>query len=1050
MANQITKYTNGTFEGAQGTWNEAYGAGVASAIRDTAVFYEGTASVRMTTVAIGNPAFSYGTAQLLQCTFPKNVTNFKITARIRCSSGIPNDAVFFINPQIDPSKPGFLVPVRASTCKAEFVELSAYYWMANLPAVDTFFTIDVMWNSQAFAEQLSFNPQYESFYQNVLNFSASTPIPAGEFVWVDLMFSDVSVVPAQPNIQFQGRKLYYVQNVFYLNVGGARTVVDEPIKWDDVNIQVIFDEKTRAYRFEFSDKDVILEFDVAAGGDILSEQYRLNGTNADVVLEFGEYDPIANELTILYSGQINFAECSEDEFYFKANIERMSFNDKLRTYFDTKTDVFRNMSLGGLARPELERRDLYLHPRLLSFVAEYEYNDNIPVEQELTVETSGLGAGGKVYAAYPGMKTIKNNISELVNDINPTEFGRMIYAGSSLPAGVTKRKFFIEGGFSFRYTKTGSVQQPRAGFGIQIVNNVSLGNTPEGQSFGANSVDKPSYSELGGILAGTYEVSGTFSGFAEIGPDDALFFRAAILNPVGGDPDAVYSDFEWFDTHTFYLRWRELTVFAPSLIRVPLVHDVVNRQLELIVDKANVLKSTLFGRTDLGYPSDGCAAMLFMMDGKMIRELPGNPDNNNLPVLNLGAKDWFNPLNGLHCLGMSVERDENDVESVRLEGLEYFFRDVLLINLEVISDYERRPATEYLFNEITARFTKYPQDNQQDSLEDFMTQMDYITPLKRVKNKLSIDIAAILSGNYIEYTRREGFKNNPTNAYETDNDLFIIAGKQSPVSAIGASIIFDDEEGTITVMSAVGEFLPAVAQDNITIANGTGSVTNGTYPIVNVEIPFTYDRVILYIATDLPSTGSGTGDVTIVDVNSNPVTRYIAERDEDFAEVIGVTQPKSVYNLKYHLKRVVLNWAKVFQAGWNFLVTGEFSNEGISFVQGKNNIGVVTELDPGATCKFGDSIGGDRADRGAVRVSEMDEPLFGKDIITYRAPLTWTAFNFIRYAFEGRNPEGRNYGYIQIRNPKNKLEKTRCLQMKFDPNGQMCKFITIEKHEKPA
>jgi hypothetical protein len=1043
MANQITKYTAGTFEGAQGTWNEAYGSGTTAQIRDTTIFHEGEASVRMTTAAINSPGFSTGTAQLLQCTFPKTVTNFKITARIRCSSGIPDDAVFFINPQIDTTKPGFLVPVRASTCKSGFVEMTAYYWIPNIPASETFFTIDVMWNSQAFAEQLEFAPQYQAFYQNLLNFSSATPIPAGEFVWVDLMFSDVSVIPAQPNIQFEGRRLYYVRNVFYLNVGGARTVVDEPIKWDDVNIQVIFDEKTRAYRFEFSDKDVILEFDTAAGRDILRQEYRAKGTNADVVLEFGEYNTLTNELTILYSGQINFSECSDGEFYFKANIERMSFNDKLRTYFDTKTDVFRTSSLGGLARPELTRHDLYLHPRLLSFIAEYTFNNNISVSPSLIEEDSNLGSGAKVYVAYPPMKSTKNNIDGMVNDINPSEFGRLVYAGSSLPAGVTSRKFYIEGFFSFEYTKTGSVQQPRAGFGITKVTNLSLGNTPTGTSIGANVTDYPSYSQLDGILAGTYEVSGGFSGVVEIGPDDALFFRTTILNPVAGSPDAEYSDFEWTNTTEHYLLIRELTVFAPSLIRVPLVHDVVNRQLELIVDKANVLKSTLFGRTTHGYLSDGCASLLFMMNGKMIRELPGNPDNNNLPVFNLCAKDWFNPLNGLHCLGMSIERDENDVESVRLEGLEFFFRNVLLINLEVISDYERRPANEYLFNEITARFTKYPQDNQQDSIEDFMTEMEYITPLKRIKNKLQIDIPAILSGNYFEYTRREGFRNNPTNAYETDNDLFICAGKLAETSVEGATIIFDDTLRTITIMA----LLPIVGGDNITISNATGSVTNGTYNVGNVEIPFSYDRVILYVGGTLPSNGTGTGDAMIVDVFANPITRYQAERDEDFVDVTGVTEPQSVYNLKYHLKRVVLNWSKVFQSGWNFLVTGEFSPHGISFVQGKNNIRVGTELDPGVACKFGDSAGGTRYDRGFERVNEMDKPLFGKDIITFRAPLTWTAFNFIRYAFEGRNPEGRDYGYIQIRNPDKELEKTHCLSMKFDPNGQMCKFTTIERHE---
>lgn len=1043
MANLITKYDNGTFEGAQGTWDEDYGIGTSAQNRDTTIFHQGTASVRMTTVAINDPIFSIGTAQLLRCSFPKTLNNVKVTARIRCSAGIPDDVVFYITPELNTDKPAFSVPVRASTCKSAFMELAAYYYVADTVLTESRFTIDVMWNTTKFSEYVSYGPEYQAYLTNVLNFNANTPIPSGEFVWLDLLYADLSVMPSISSLQFGGRRLYYITNVFYLNVKGARTVIDEPIKWDDVNIQVIFDEKTRAYRFEFSDRDVILEFDTAAGRDILQEQYKLKGTNANVVLEFGEYNTITNELTIIYSGQINFAECYDGEFYFKANIERMSFNDKLRTYFDTKTNVFRDRSLGGLVRPELPRRDLYLHPRLLSFVANFVYNTNVDINQTLTEEDPGIGGGAKVYVTYPPMKVVSNNIDGLVNDISPGDSGRLIYAGSSLPAGITSRKFYIEGYFSFRYTKTGSVQQPRAGFGIEKLSNISSGNTPEGRFTGINIAGYPSYSELNGILPGTYDVDGFFSGTVEIGVDDALFFRNTILNPVAGSPDAEYTNFEWTNIDDHYLLIRELTVYTPSLIRVPLVHDVVNRQLELIVDKANVLKTSLFGRTDLGYAADGCGAYLFMMNGKMIRELPGDPNNNNLPVFNLGAKDWFNPLNGLHCLGMSVERDENDVESVRLEELPYFFQNVLLMNLEVISDYERTPASEYLFNEITARYTKYPQNNQQDSLEDFMTEMEFITPLKRVKNKLMIDIPAILSGNYIEYTRREGFKNNPTNAYETDNDLFIIAAKLSTVAVTGVSMTFDDENRTITIMS----LLPIVPGDRILISGGTGSVTNGTYIAANVEIPFSFDRVVVYVSVDLLSNGAGTGDVTIVDDSSNPVVRYQAERDEDFTSVNGVPRPESVYNLKYHLKRVILNWAKVFQSGWNFLIHPSNFTDGISFIEGKNNTTVRTELNPGTTCKFGDELNLGRYDAGFERVIEMDKPLFGKDIITYNAPLSWAAFNFIRFAFEGRNPEGRNYGYFQIRNPKNQLERVHCLSLKFDPNGQMCKFKTIERHQ---
>jgi hypothetical protein len=319
--------------------------------------------------------------------------------------------------------------------------------------------------------------------------------------------------------------------------------------------------------------------------------------------------------------------------------------------------------------------------------------------------------------------------------------------------------------------------------------------------------------------------------------------------------------------------------------------------------------------------------------------------------------------------------------------------------------------------------------------------MNYVDPLNKIKNKLSIMIDAILSGYYIEYTRREAFNVNPTNAYETDNDLFFISARQSETEYLEEDITFIQA----TQIIEIPRILPIVEGDKLIITNGTGGVTNGTYFVDAVEIPFSYDRVILTMRSALASDGAGTGDIVIADVLGNPKVRFEAKRDEDFETITGVTFPKSVYNLEHHLKRVALRWSKVFQAGWSWLIPD--NAEAMQFTDGKNNIEVRTRLKDTVACRYGDALRLDRKDNSPEYTHTLDAPLFSGYEIEYDAPLTWETFNYIRFAFEGRNPDGKDYGYIQHRNPDNEIERGHIVKMKFKPNSQMISLLLLEKYD---
>jgi hypothetical protein len=972
--------------------------------------------------------------------------SYEVRVRIKVNDDVPDDTIFFIDPfqpNFSNENKGYTIPGRASEAKDGWIELRANFY-ANAVGGEVAFYVNCLFSSNAFREAAEFFPDAENyaiFYDMILGTNAESDVPAGAFVWVDAMTGDQIAIPALPDGQFEGRRLYYTRTVFYLRIGGVMHVIEEPIKWDDVNIQIIFDEKTKMYRFEFSDKDVLLEFDNKAGRQLLRPLWKTKGAQAEAQLIFGEYDTIEEELTIHYIGDINFEEAEDIETVFRANIERQTFGEKIRTYFDQEVNVFATETLGGLPREPISLKQLFLHPRLLSYVADAKYNENVDENQE--PDEHDLGGGEKSFIVIPPYKSKANNITNY-QDPQPPD-GTNIYAGLELPAGVTKRKFFFEMGMSFRYTKNGSPQQLIAGFGILKVSNIAGGPTsPGGTPFGGpNGVvvtdTQIAYISRSGILAGTYEVNGACAGYIELEADEALFVRSSIWVTVDGDPPVEITDFEFTNINGFYLRIREESVFAPSVVSVPLIHDALNRQIEVITDKVNPLKSDLLGRIDLGYTADGGASKHFTMNGLMLRKFDGKP-------FNMSIKNMYNTIDALYCAGMSIERNDEGDEWVRLEELPYFFRNILLFDFKVISKFKRRVATKFTYNALRFYFKKYPQDNQQDSIEDFHTSMEYVTPITKVKNDLSVQIDSILSGYYIEYTRREGLTSNPTNSYETDNDTFLISARESGGEFIEKDVIVNEDNKTITVIGII----PAVPGDIgigkqlITLANGTGGVSNGTWTIVSVEIPFSYDRIIITVSEAIPGDATGTADITLSST-LGPVDRYEAKRDEDFENVTGVTFPTSAYNLEHHLKRVSLRHAKYFQAGWSMFE--DVASLKQKFVNGKNNTSARTKFKSTVDYRPGDSQRLDRQDDASELVTRFDKSLFSGFEDEFEAPLTWTSFNYIRMAFEGRNPDGKDYGYVQYPDIDNVKTRGWIYKMKFKPTRQMITLNVIVKND---
>lgn len=900
---------------------------------------------------------------------------------------------------------------------------------------------------------------------------------------ISLLCSDFFIGTAYaPTLPVGRSNLYHIRNIFLLRVGEVIYEIREPIKWDSILIAIEFDESTNAYKFEFTDKAVLLEFDKKAGFDKIQAEYAARGVDADVSLKFGEISQ-GGITTILYEGALNFSpgSYSENKSRCKANCERQSLSQKLVGYFDLPTDVFSPASLDGTPMTPLALTPLYMHPRQLTYAADFIYNYNVSSSQyDLfdNAHTYGLGdrarsTTGKIYESrlasntghepttnpgwwllstsfpavledeidpgpgtdphyktvVPPFKIVANNVPDVIEPV-PTD-GVLLFTGT-LPAGVSKRVFFIESKVSFKVHLGNQSQFINVGFSVWKRPGAGGSFPPVGVG-AVPPEDQITHDELQGNVAHDVTMSALVSGTITMFANETLYVRAYAYTP----DDALFdvSDFQWLDYASHYLRIREQTVYAPTIINVLRIHEAVNRQFEIITDIPRVMKSNFFGRIDLGYDSNGCGSNQYLMNGLMIRRIPS--------AFLLSAKVNFNSLNGIYNMGISIERDMIGGEFIRFEPLEYFFRNVLVYAFTDVSDYSRYPS-DRIFNTIGIEFTKYPQDNQQDSLEDIFTKFDVITPVVKFKNQLKILIDYILSPYYLEYTRRQGLEVNPSNAYETDNNTFMVSGT-SPTQELGQGIeIVWVAAGSIVT---VGKVLSVIVGDVIVFAGGASN--DGEYTVLAVDIAFNFDSTVLTVA-EIITDATTTSDISLI----GPA-RASAKRDEDFDSVTGVTFPHSVYNLEHHLERILLRWAKYFQSGWSMYVKALEGETSLSllnkymvrFVSGANNMTAATLLKTSVSCAPGDSLRVKRFDNGNLHTQQMDKPLFTKDNLSCKAKINWAIFNYIRTAFEGRNPDGKNYGFFTIKNPKGVTEKGFLESIKLDPKKEIVTIILKEKYE---
>ena len=242
--------------------------------------------------------------------------------------------------------------------------------------------------------------------------------------------------------------------------------------------------------------------------------------------------------------------------------------------------------------------------------------------------------------------------------------------------------------------------------------------------------------------------------------------------PLGKTGHVIHDATIEADESETIFQFQNLTETESSVVKGPLIYEAVERCVQYYTNQVDIFRSTLLGRTDLGYDEDGEASMIQVYNGYRLRGM----DSTTTILVNFGLRQVFmnlkyllDFLNARYCIGFGFEiRDGKQV--FVLEKLQYFFRkDQTILSLGKVFGAKRRVNPKMFHNRVTCGWSTNMNTRQTNGVDEFNTLRQFNIPVVNTKGELKIDHDMITAGHLIEGQRRLRGK---TQDSEYDDRLF--------------------------------------------------------------------------------------------------------------------------------------------------------------------------------------------------------------------------------------------------------------------------------------
>jgi hypothetical protein len=209
------------------------------------------------------------------------------------------------------------------------------------------------------------------------------------------------------------------------------------------------------------------------------------------------------------------------------------------------------------------------------------------------------------------------------------------------------------------------------------------------------------------------------------------------------------------------------------------VHDAFERIMYIITGRKNAFYSKYFGRTELGYAQDGLdsngklgGGLISLIHGFWIRKF--DKKSSTYKSLTTSFKKLIDSCSSIFNVGMGIET-VNFEQRVRVEELKYFYRDSVSVRLPFqISKEKRKVDTKLFFSALNLGYDKGGDYENEIGLDEPNTKTNWITPIRKSKNKYN-KVSKFRSDEYgLELARRLPQELFPEEDSEYDDQIWFL------------------------------------------------------------------------------------------------------------------------------------------------------------------------------------------------------------------------------------------------------------------------------------
>lgn len=263
--------------------------------------------------------------------------------------------------------------------------------------------------------------------------------------------------------------------------------------------------------------------------------------------------------------------------------------------------------------------------------------------------------------------------------------------------------------------------------------------------------------EKGDSMALICVTGGVFGGGGLFG-DDPGFFQHDFYNADGSVVISEDSEVE--------------TTKAPCIY----IHDVLEKQIEIITGKPKIFYSELFGRKEYGYKKDGIFGGMAVTNGLAIRGFNSAKDDKRA---SLSFKDLKTSLNATCGIGTMIEKI-GFKERVRIEGLDFFYMPNVTVELpNIVEDLEISPAIDFVYSGYTFGYEKGGDGYEEATgIGEYNGKVSYTNELDNIEKDYTLLSKVRADSSAIEFARRKHKKTHPQADTQYDLDSIFLDTKK--------------------------------------------------------------------------------------------------------------------------------------------------------------------------------------------------------------------------------------------------------------------------------